>query len=187
MKFCPNCGEAIENNAMMCPKCQKGVYRENNDINVATVYNETNNSIISNNSVNGSNKKTIQFKAKVIPLITKYRKQVLGAFAALTILFLVLSVTTITSQDYKEYSANYSEYMDNYKENSNISKWYGGYGILGSGYQNVADGWKDLAEDCLAKLWGLRIKAIVFSVAGISCGLISYKVYKTKDKGNNNQ
>lgn len=187
MKFCPNCGEAIENNATMCSKCKKGLYIENNDSNVVTVYNETNNSNIRNNSVKGSRKKAAQFKAGVVPLITKYQKQFSAVFAALTILFLVLSVTTITSENYKEYSANYSEYMDNYKENSNISKEYGGYSILGSGYRNIADGWKDLADDYLAKLWGLRIKAIVFAAAGVSCGIITYKVYKTKDKANNNQ
>lgn len=68
--------------------------------------------------------------------------------------------------------------MDNYEENLATSNSYGGYGILGGGYKNVAEGWKDLANDELAELWGMRVKAIIFVAIGIGCGFFVFKVYK---------
>lgn len=177
MKFCKYCGEAIEDAASTCPKCNANLVEKNED--VAIVYSET-----IQTEVSPMHSKESEFKKrinKITPLIQKYRKSVLAILAALSLIFIVVAITTITSEDYQECSENYSEYIDNYEENLATSNSYGGYGILGGGYKNVANGWKDLADDELAELWGMRIKAIIFSVLGIACGFSAFKIYKIKE------
>lgn len=174
MKFCKYCGETIEDTASTCPKCNANLVEKNED--VAIVYNET-----IQTEVSPMLSKESEFKKrinKITPFIQKYRKPVLAILAALSLIFIVVAITTITSEDYQECSENYSEYMENYEENLSTSKSYGGYGILGSGYQRVADGWKDLADDMSAKLWELRVQAIIFTIVSVICAVFTIKVYK---------
>lgn len=177
MKFCKYCGEAIEDIISTCPKCNANLTEKNKD--VAVVYNETTQTGMSSTiSKESEFKKRIK---KITPFIQKYHKPVAAILAALSLIFIVVAITTITSEDHQECSENYSEYIDNYEENLATSNSYGGYGILGGGYKNVANGWKDLADDELAELWGMRVKAIIFSVLGIACGFSAFKIYKIKE------
>ena len=177
MKFCKYCGEAIEDATSTCPKCNANLIEKNEDVTV--VYNET-----THNEISPTISKESEFKKKIkkiTPFIQKYRKPVMAILTVLSLIFIVFAITTITSEDYQESSENYSEYIDNYEENLATSNSYGGYGILGSGYKNVANGWKDLADDELAELWEMRVKAIIFSVIGIVCGFSAFKIYKIKE------
>ena len=90
MKFCFNCGEAIEDNTVVCPKCQTRLQETNNEPT----------------------------------------------------------------------------------------------GLLGSGYNRVAESWKDLADTASSKLWELRIKAIVFIAIGIGSSIGVYKTKKIAKKEN---
>lgn len=178
MKFCKYCGEAIEDVVNTCPKCNANLMEKNEDI--AIVYNET-----TQTEVSPTISKESEFKKrinKITQFIQKYRKPVIAILAALSLIFIVIAITTITSEDYQECSENYSEYIDNYEENLAMSNSYGGYGILGGGYKNVANGWKDLADDELAELWGMRVKAIIISMLGIACGFSAFKIYKIKEE-----
>lgn len=176
MRFCNNCGEAIEESVVECPYCHAQFKSIEND-DVAVVYNETKNSTSETASSKG-NKAIGAVKEKFFPIVTNYRKPVFAVLAVLSLIFVIVAVTTITSKNYQEYAGNYSEYMENYEENLSTSKSYGGYGILGSGYQRVADGWKDLADDMSAKLWGLRVQAIIFTIVSVICAVFAIKVYK---------
>lgn len=178
MKFCQNCGEAIEDTVLTCPKCNANI-SSNADEEVAVVYNESNdtskdNSVLPNSKTNNAK--------KISPVIMKNRKAISIALAIISVICLIVSITTITSDEYIDSSENYSEYMDNYDENLSISKGYGGYGILGSGYKSVADGWKDLADDELADLWGMRVKAIIFATIGVIGGIATFKISKIKEE-----
>ena len=53
---------------------------------------------------------------------------------------------------------------------------------MGGGYKTVANGWKDLADNELSELRGMRVKAIIFTVMGIVCGFSAFKVYKIKEE-----
>lgn len=177
MKFCKYCGEAIEDATSACPKCNANLVEKKED--VAIVYSETIQAEASPIRTRESEfKKRIN---KITPFIQKYRKSVLAILAALSLIFIVAAITTITSENYQECSENYSEYMDNYEENLATSNSYGGYGILGRGYKNVANGWKDLADDEFAELWGMRVKAITFALLGIACGFSAFKIYKINE------
>ena len=84
MKFCNNCGEAIDDNAVKCPKCQMEINLINSNEVVATVYND----IKSTNNENNKNKKSNNVrkvksrinniidnvKIKLNPIIIKYNK-----------------------------------------------------------------------------------------------------------------
>lgn len=178
MKFCKYCGEAIEDTVTICPKCNTNLAETTEYVTV--VYNET----LQSDAATQPKKEIALNKKfeKVLTVIKKYRKQTLALLTALLLLFITLAITTIISEDYQECSENYSKYIDNYKEKSAISNSYGEYGILGNGYKIAAEGWKDLADDELAELWRMRVKAIIFVVIGIGCGLSAYKVYKFKEE-----
>lgn len=176
MKFCKYCGEAIEDAASTCPKCNANLV-EKEDVTI--VYSETiQTEVLPMRSKESEFKKRIN---KITPFIQKYRKPVLAILAALYLIFIVAAITTITSENYQECSENYSEYIDNYEKNLATSNSYGGYGILDGGYKNVANGWKDLADDELTELWGMRVKVIIFSVLGIACGFSAFKICKIKE------
>lgn len=177
MKFCKYCGEAIEDITSTCPKCNASLIQSNED--VAVVYNET-----TQTGITPTPSKESEFKKKIkqlTPFIQKYGKPIMAVLAALSLIFIVVAIVTMTSKDYQECSENYSEYIDNYEENLATSNSYGGYGILGGGYKTVANGWKDLADDELSELWGMRVKAIIFTVMGIVCGFSAFKIYKIKE------
>lgn len=179
MKFCFNCGEAIEDNAIVCPKCQTKLQETSNEP-IAVIYNETQKDVSAKRNLIKDNKYIKQVSAKVMSLIQKYQKYCLIGFCLFAVLFFILGITTITSGDYKDYSESYTEYMDNYKENSRKSASYGGTGLLGSGYNIVAEGWKDLADGVASKLWGLRVKALLFVVIGGGFSFCAVKTYKLK-------
>ncbi len=181
MKFCKNCGEPIEETATICPKCNKSVIEQQDNITV--VYNES-----PKVKAISETKKEYKFKNKftamvkpVLPTILKYQKIFAVVFAVIALIFAIVSISSITSEDYKDASENYSEYTEKYEENLSTSNSYGGYGILGGGYKSVANRWKDLADDELAELWGMRIKAIIFAGVTIITGIASYKIYKLKE------
>ncbi len=177
MKFCKNCGEPIEETATICPKCNKSFIEQQDNITV--VYNE-----IPKVKVNSKTKKEHKFTAiikPILPTILKYQKIFAVGFAVIALIFAIVSISSITSEDYKDASENYSEYTEKYEENLSTSNSYGGYGILGGGYKSVANRWKDLADDELAELWGMRIKAIIFAGVTIITGIASYKIYKLKE------
>lgn len=177
MKFCKYCGEAIEDITCTCPKCNANLIENNEE--VVVVYNEATQTKVSQTISRESEFK--RRNKKITLFIQKYRKPVMTILVALSLIFIVVAITTITSEDYQECSENYSEYIDNYEENLATANSYGGYGILGSGYKNVANGWKDLADGELVELWGMRVKAIVFLVIGIACGFFAFKIYKIKE------
>lgn len=177
MKFCKYCGEAIEDTIDICPKCRAN-FKENNN-NISIVYNET-----AQTGMSSTISKESEFKKiikRIIPFIQKYHKPIVAVLAAFCFIFIVTAITSIASKDYQECLEDYSEYMENYEENLAISNSYSRYSILGIGYKNIANGWKDLADDELAELWGMRVKAILFTVLGIACGFFAFKVYKIKD------
>lgn len=174
MKFCQNCGEAIEDMTSVCPKCNFCFVGDKEDL--AVVYNETPKSNIAQENQNKGYEKGKD--NRIIPLLQKYHNFIVVVLVALTLVLVVVAVISVTSKNYQECSAKYSEYMENYNENLRISKSYGGYGILESGYQQVADGWKDLADDISTELWGLRIRAIVCVVLSFLCVFLAFKVHK---------
>lgn len=178
MKFCQNCGQAIEDTVLTCPKCNDNT-SSNAGEEVAVVYNESNDTSKDNSVLPTSKTNNVK---KISPVIMKNRKAIAIVLALISAICLIVSITTITSDEYIDSSENYSEYMDNYDENLSISKGYGSYGILGSGYKSVADGWKDLADDALAELWGMRIKAIIFTTVGVVGGITAFKVSKIKEE-----
>lgn len=183
MKFCYKCGEAIGDSAIVCPKCQNRLQETNNDP-IAVVYNETEKNISTKTNPIKDNKYVKQASARVFPLVQKYQKYCLIGLCLFAALFFILGITTITSDDYKDYSENYTEYIENYRKNSRTANSYGGTGLLGSGYNRVAEGWKDLADTASSKLWGLRIKAIIFFVIGTGCSIGAYKTKKIAKSGN---
>ena len=184
MKFCFNCGEAIEDNTVVCPKCQTRLQETNNEP-IAVVYNETQKDVPTKSNPIKDNKYVKQASAKVMPLIQKYQKYCLIGLCLFAALFFILGITTFTSDDYKDYSENYTEYMENYRENLRTANSYGGTGLLGSGYNRVAEGWKDLADTASSKLWGLRIKAIVFLAIGTGCSIGAYTTKKIGKENSN--
>ncbi len=184
MKFCFNCGEAIEDNTVVCPKCQTRLQGTNNEP-IAVVYNETQKDVPTKSNPIKDNKYVKQASAKVMPLIQKYQKYCLIGLCLFAALFFILGITTFTSDDYKDYSENYTEYMENYRENLRTANSYGGTGLLGSGYNRVAEGWKDLADTASSKLWGLRIKAIVFLAIGTGCSIGAYTTKKIGKENSN--
>lgn len=183
MKFCFNCGEAIEDNTVICPKCQTRLQETDNEP-ITVVYNETQKDAPTKSNIIKDNKYVKQASTKVVPLVQKYQKYCLIGLCLFAALFFILGITTFTSDDYKDYSKNYTEYMENYRENLRTANSYGGTGLLGSGYNRVAEGWKDLADTTSSKLWGLRIKAIVFIVLGAGCSIVAYKTKKIAESEN---
>ena len=181
MKFCNSCGRVIDDNSNICSECN--VKMKNNE-ELVVVSNLPQKNISKNISNVDNNKTKNTSQKKVILSLIKYRKVCLAILLLCSIVFFILGVTTFTSEDYKYYSKNYAEYIENYKENLNTSNTYGGTGLLGSGYNQVAEGWKNMADTASSKLWEFRVKAIIFisiSIAFLVLTFITKKVTRMKN------
>ena len=178
MMFCPKCGEAIEDSCIVCPKCQAQIKIEKKYEKLEVVYYDSTKAIRFFEKVK-YNKRIGEIQEKLTPIVNKYRKPILVGMIALAIICFSVAIRTVTSEKYSRYTQSYSEYIANYKENSSIAKSYGGVGILGMGYQRVAEGWKDLADDIGSKIWGLRIRAIILIIIAAISTFFSYKIYNS--------
>lgn len=162
MRFCPSCTEPIEDGADTCPHCGKGF---------STVTPERNAKALEEGAC-GRRQKIV---SAVLGRLSDARvfKAVMAASVVLAVVFVGCSLATVASEDYRLYASKYGECMYEYQSNLAMAGTYNrdniyGYG-LATGFENVADTYKDLAEMYMGMIWGLRIRAIVLAVLGVVC------------------
>lgn len=149
--FCRSCGTEIPQDSAFCPVCGKQV--------VITQGMAANNSIAPANIV----KSKVRLIQKIQP---KWRAVISACLAIATLVFVIVGITTLTSDDYSFYKNHYEDCMDEYwdcKKEAITSGWY-----FSSIYENLADDFKKMADDNQATLVGMVVKSVIFFVfAGV--------------------
>ena len=106
----------------------------------------------------------------------KNRKLAIG-MCIIGCILLILALRTITSSKYKIYVENYETCIAEYEENLEKANSYS-WGILKSGYGNIASQYKDMADEAKKTIWIYRIKTIVLGGVGIVFIIGGYKKIK---------
>lgn len=155
MVQCPECGKEISDNTRVCPHCGYEI-KEQNELAV-------------------ENKKEVP--------IYKNRKYISILMCIIGCIFLFVSITRITNDDYKFYKQHYQDCMDGYNDTKSTADSYSG-GYFRSSYNYIASTYKDMAEDDNKKLWKFRFQAMVLACGGLALIIYGYKNYKKEKKEN---
>lgn len=111
----------------------------------------------------------------------KENRQLAIGMCIIGCILLVFAFRTITSSKYKFYAENYETYVARYEENLETANSYG-WGLLRSGYSDIASRYEDMAKEAKKTIWLYRIKVVVSGGAGIVFIIVGYKKIKMKQE-----
>lgn len=164
--FCKNCGKQIPEDSIFCPSCGATTGVQGN------MDNRTNGS-----QINDSKKRSLGIALqKIDPSI---RKIISGALSLIAIILVVQGIRTVTSDDYDFYCEHYAECMEGYDDCKDEAL-TAGY-LLRSTYERLADDYMKMAKEDQAKLWGMRMKAIVFMVVAVGVIVFAFYLFQIKE------
>ena len=93
------------------------------------------------------------------------------------LLLMLSAVKAITNSYYKYCLDNYDYYVSEYNSARREASNYN-WGIIKDGYNSIASGYADMANDAKMTIWTTRIKASVYAGAGITLIVIGVKKIK---------
>lgn len=158
MRFCKYCGALIEDNTLLCPMCNKDLSEKNKEYNQIL-----------------QNKRKQEIKSVSISFIHKHKKIFTITFLILCIMFVGISIASITSSDYHEYKNYYLKFVDKGKEMLTRANNADDAYLKGS-YIGLSEDYKDMSHEVLFSIWKIRVKSIIFAVLAVLSGVASYKI-----------
>lgn len=182
---CPECGREISDTSRICIHCGYPLEEELNK-NVADIKCPECGTEISDNTnvctqcgyeIIKQNKLASDDKKEAI--VYKNRKYISILMCLIGCILLAVSITRITSDEYKFYKQHYQDCMDGYADTKSIANSYSS-GYFRDSYNYIASNYEDMAIEDRKRIWKFRIQAIGLLCGG--CGLIicGYKIYKKK-------
>lgn len=171
--FCFKCGAAIDDNCKFCPECGESVVKESFTENSSeTLMDETGETVVyasqlnlidtQNINPNIMNKKMNPNRAKKI--------LILGiVLCAISVIFLVFGIKSITNASYKLATEKYDYYKSQMDETRSMARIYGSSGLFGGTYSRLASGWKNLFDDAGKTITVTRVKAGIGFGGAIVC------------------
>lgn len=174
--FCRNCNSEIPTDSVFCYICGSPVAVNNVLPAGETV--KPQNKVSSDTKIKGKIYKLKNilnkpcFRIGQINLSPKHILTIVAIVAA--ILCAVFAVRSVTSEEYYFDMEQYNNCIEGYEDclnNARTSSYY-----FKGFYEDLAEKWQELAESTLSRIWGARIKAIVFSVLAALCILFIYSV-----------
>lgn len=149
---CPECGKQISDVAIACPHCGYAVNQESNTIEVTQ---SDNTSIESKMLIHN-----FADKNRLLIIMNTHKKVSGIVLLCIALVFVIIIISKLTSDDYKSAVDNLSYYKSQYNECMSKS-----YGFLGSSYKSIADQWKDMIGDLKKTIWSARISSIILAIA----------------------
>ena len=99
------------------------------------------------------------------PDMRKLRSIIAVVLCLVACFCLYRGVAVITDQSYKFRMEHYADCMSGWSEVSELADSYP-YGFFKDAYEDIADGYMEMAEDDMEKIWEFRTKAILFGASG---------------------
>ena len=115
-------------------------------------------------------------RTEIKKLIYDHRKVVGSISILLACILIIISFTRINNEDYQFYAEHYNKCMMGYEESIYMAKTSSGYFSLS--YENIADSYKEMADDDMMKLNGFRIQAGIGLFVSLGLLFMGYKILK---------
>ena len=174
--YCKKCGKSIPDDSVFCPSCGSAIGQTNTET-ISSAQSPT-----QRPSQNKHGKKTKGVFGKLKSLIGNWDPWVrVFLFAVLVVVAIICvfqGINELTSDNYDFYTEHYKDCMKGYEDCIDEAK-YAGY-LFKSTYENLAESYKEMADEDMVEIWGMRIKAIIFVAVAVVCAVFVYLVFSSK-------
>lgn len=174
--YCKKCGKSIPDDSVFCPSCGCAIGQTNTEtISSAQIPTQS-------PTKNNNGKKVKGVFGKLKSLIGNWDPWVRVALSvvlvAVAMICVFQGINELTSDNYDFYTEHYKDCMEGYEDCMDEAK-YAGY-LFKSTYENLAESYKEMANEDMVEIWGMRIKAIIFVAVAVICAIFAYIVFSSK-------
>ena len=176
--FCKECGKEIPNDSAFCPSCGTALVEQPVEEYDKTTKDQN---LYAQPQIH---KPQSTYRKKLFDLVERLDPRVkiglMAGFCCLALLFIILAIGTLTSEDMADYMDDYILYMDKADEVSNEVSY--GRILFSSAYDSIAERYKEMAMDELKEIWKLRARAIVELVFAVVFAFLAFALWKIKSE-----
>lgn len=161
---------------------------DNNDMQTKLICPECGASIETNSDVCPECGFPLKSQRPQVPTVSKShkpsKKQLGIAFCIVAVICFIIGITRVANDDYTFYSEHYQRCADGYQDAKREAARATGW-LLKGGYEDIAEGYKDMMDDDMKELWSYRIQAIVLCSAGAVLAFFGIRNIRNDKEGSN--